>query len=523
MSRAHPPLQPFGGGFAPTGSESASFDRFAIDEVGVPQPVLMENAGRGAAQVLAHLFPQRPVVVLVGSGNNGGDGLVLARTLRAWGRDVSVVLVSDRDESDPLLHGWDIDLRRDPGEDEWTRLLSEGSLAVDAVLGTGVRGAPREREAAAIRRVNESGVEVLALDVPSGVDADTGAVPGEAVRAAVTVAFGAPKLGSLLHPARSLTGRLVALEIGFPPWDASTREITGELISPAWVGRRRPMRDPDTHKNAEGRVLVVAGADAMAGAAILTAQAAFRTGAGYVRVASFPANRTAIHAALPEAVFVDVSDAEALAAALEASDAVVLGPGLGTDGRAAAVTTAVFQQGDIPLLIDADGLNLVAAGACDLGTVSPARAVLLTPHPGEMARLLQTTTDEVALDRVAALRSSVDRFGRAVLLKGAPSLVAAPDTRVLVDTQGTSDLAVAGMGDTLAGACSTFLALGRPPEVAGALGLHFTGRAARLAGRGAALVPSDVIRHLADALAEEATAETDLDLPGVLFDAEPAR
>jgi len=197
-----PPVRPFGGARipAPTGPESAAFDRRAIDILGVPQRVLMENAGRSAAQLLAELFPEGRVAVVVGAGNNGGDALVLARTLKSWGRDVRAVLVADRDPEEPLLHGWSLPLEDDTALEEargGSALLGSAAVVVDGILGTGVRGAPRERQARAITRVNGSGRPVLALDVPSGVDSTTGAVPGEAVRARVTVAFGAPKLGTL--------------------------------------------------------------------------------------------------------------------------------------------------------------------------------------------------------------------------------------------------------------------------------------------------------------------------------------
>lgn len=221
MTPRHPPLRPFGRGAVPvlTGAESAAFDRHAIAGLGVPQPVLMENAGRSAAQVLQRLFPEGPVVALVGAGNNGGDALVVLRTLQAWGREVHAVFVAERPGGDPALHSWPVAGRSDGelGEGAWSALLAGAAVVVDGILGTGAQGAPRERQAEAIRRVNGSGRPVLALDVPSGVDANTGEVHGEAVRADVTVCFGAPKLGALLHPGRARAGRVVAVEIGFPP------------------------------------------------------------------------------------------------------------------------------------------------------------------------------------------------------------------------------------------------------------------------------------------------------------------
>ena len=508
---------------APTGSESVALDRSAIDTVGVPQPVLLENAGRSAAQVLSRLFPSGPVVGLIGGGNNGGDALVLLRTLKAWGRDVEAVIVADRSTSDTLLHGWDVTALPDTslGEAEWARILGFASVIVDGLLGTGVRGMPRDRQAAVIRRVNESGCPVLSIDVPSGIDSETGAVPGEAMSASVTVAFGAPKLGSLLSPARERVGRLVAVEIGFPPWDDES--VTAQVITPRWAHRRLPARSVDTHKNAVGRVTIIAGQPGMGGAAVLATRAAFAGGAGLVRVCSAAENRELLQQAVPEAIYVDAADRDAVEAALDQSDSVALGPGLGTGEDAADVVRLVAGGPSRPLVVDADALNLAAEGIVDLKAVAESRSVLATPHAGEMSRLLAVTKAEVIADRVAALGAGVSLLGHAVLLKGVPSLVLAPGGRVLIDTQGTSDLAVAGMGDTLTGVCGALLAQGASALDAGAVGLYLTGRAARIAGRGVSLTPSDVIRWLPEALLESPSVESALDLPFVIFDAEAPR
>lgn len=521
MSSAYPPLRPHARGdvLAPTADESVALDRLAIEALGVPQSVLMENAGRAAAMVLERLYPRGPVVGVVGSGNNGGDALVLLRTLRAWGREAHAVLAADRPGDDPLLHGWSLPFTRDADLDEgrWVALLESSAIVVDGVLGTGVSGAPRDRQAAAIRRMNGAARPVLALDVPSGIDATTGAVPGEAVEADVTVAFGAPKLGSLLHPARALVGRLVAVDIGFPPWAASG--AGAQLVTPGWAHARLPSRGSDAHKKAVGSVLVVAGQAGMAGAAILAARAAFRAGAGLVRVCSAAENRAAVQSAVPEAIYVDGSDGAALDAALEESDAVAAGPGLGTGPAAKALIAQVAKSPARPTVFDADALNLAAAGELDLAALAAARPLLITPHPGEMGRLLPGAPADPA-DKA---RAAAERFCCATLLKGAPSLVAAPGEPLLVDTQGSSDLAVAGMGDALTGVCASLLAQGLPTREGGAVALFVTGRAARIAGRRGGLVPSDMIRWLPAALAERGFGVGDLDLPFVTFDADPAR
>jgi NAD(P)H-hydrate epimerase len=535
-----PSRRPFGRPFVPvpTGDESAAFDRWAIQELGVPQATLMENAGRGAAQLVQQLFPDGEVVAVVGAGNNGGDALVALRALAEWGRDVRALLVADRPDPEPVLHGWPLERALDArdGEAAWSSLAGAG-VVLDGVLGTGIKGPPRERQAEAIRRVNASGRPVVALDVPSGVDANDGSVPGDAVRAELTVAFGWPKLGSLLHPARAHAGRLVALDIGFPP--VPEGRFAGRLVTPGWASTLHPSRGPDTHKKAVGVVLIVAGRPGMAGAAVLAAGAALRSGAGLVRIASAPENREILQTAVPAAIFVDVSDARALQDAVGDSTAVAAGPGLGRDRWAKELLGRALAGGRAPLLLDADALNIVAEYEgiqpdIDLGAppgpgafvqlagLTGRRPVLITPHAGEMVRLAPGAKEGLRSGRVPWARGWADRNGCVLLLKGSPSLVAAPGEPVLIDSVGSSDLATAGMGDVLSGVAVAFLAQGLAPRLAAALALQVSGRAARRAAKGRGLIPDDVVAHLPDALAERGEGSTDLRVSGLLFDQDAA-
>ncbi|MBT8395871.1 MAG: NAD(P)H-hydrate dehydratase [Gemmatimonadetes bacterium] len=522
-------IRPFGRALvgAPSGAESAEFDRFAIDDLGVPQPTLMENAGRSAAQVLQALYPGGQVTALVGTGNNGGDGLVLLRNLAAWGRRVTAIIVGDRGENDELLHGWGIRTLRDSDfAGDVTRFdgeLATADVIVDGVLGTGITGPPRERQAFAITGMNRAEAPVFALDIPSGVDGESGALTGDAVVAEVTVAFGGAKLGTLLHPGRRLVGRLVVVEIGFPPVQEET--FPGSLITPGWVSRRLPRRDPDTHKNAVGALLLVAGRSGMAGAAILAARAALRTGVGFLRVASPPENRSILQEAVPEAVYVDSSDGGAMREAVEASRALGVGPGLGTDDGARRILVELFESGSgKPLLLDADALNLVAAGGGpSLADFGETMEVVLTPHPGEMARLTGKSAKEITAQRPRVAAALAVETGCSVLLKGLPSLVTTPASRFYVDTVGNSDLAAAGMGDVLSGVISAFLAQGSPPHEAACLGLHTSGRAAARTGLGVSLTPEDVVDAMPGALRENGDGDSDLDFPFLLFDQDPAR
>jgi ADP-dependent NAD(P)H-hydrate dehydratase / NAD(P)H-hydrate epimerase len=528
-------VRPFARGVTllPTGPEATEFDRWAIEELGIPEAALMEAAGRSAADVLTRLFPDGEVVVLAGAGNNGGDALVLARTLAARGRRVKVILVADRSPDDPLLHGWAVPVVPDaPLHDaaSWANALSGAGVLVDGILGTGIRGAPRERQAYAIEALNAQTAPVLALDLPSGVDSVTGAVPADAVRAAVTVAFGWPKLGAALSPGREYAGRSLAVEIGFPP--AESTPILQAAITPTWAASLRPGRAPDTHKNEVGSLLLVGGRTGMAGAVILAGRAAIRAGVGFLRIASLPANREALQTAIPEAVFVDLSQAEAVLEAAASSRALAIGPGLGTDDGARSALEIALSGEFRPRVLDADALNLIAAGrGPSLAAIGARGTTLLTPHPGEMRRLVRgpgassvdSPSELPATLPLEQARSLAAVAQVSVLLKGMPSVVVRPDGHALVDTVVTSDLAQAGMGDVLTGVAGAFMAQGSDAQAAGGLALYHVGRAAARAGRGAGMSAEDVIDALPQTLTERGPGESELDLPCLLFDVDAAR
>ena len=530
------PLRPFARSriWAPTAAESAAFDRDAIERQGVPQAALMECAGRSAAEILDRLYPQGEVLAFIGAGNNGGDGLVMLRTLQAWGRPVRAVLVADRDQhedqdqdQEDLLRGWQIPFEKDDGLEQDSRsldtVLLAASIIVDGILGTGISGAPRDRLARAIRAINRCERPVFALDTPSGVNGDTGQIAGEAIDADVTVAFGWPKLGTLLQPGRARVGRLIAVEIGFPPVPAEG--FGAAATTPAWAVANWPRREPDAHKNSVGTLLLVAGCPGMAGAAVMAARAALRAGVGLLRVVSPSENRSIIQEAVPEAIFVPAEDGDAVREAAAASEAVGAGPGLGNGAEAGELLATVLDASEgLPTVLDADALNLASSGAGPgLAEWAADRPVLVTPHLGEMARLSGLTGEAIEEDRMGAARDLADKTGAAVLLKGLPSIVVPPEGTCLVDTVGSSDLAAGGMGDVLTGVAASLLAQGAGPDDAGALALYGTGRAAACAALGPSLTPSDVIERLPVVWTEEGPGESDLDHPFVIFDQDPAR
>jgi ADP-dependent NAD(P)H-hydrate dehydratase / NAD(P)H-hydrate epimerase len=494
-----------------TAAESAALDARARTE-GVPERAFMENAGRAAALVIDRLHPTGPVVAVVGSGNNGGDALVALRSLRSWGRDVAYVTVGSRDPDLGLLTGFDLPRLDDAAV---PAALAGAAVLVDGILGTGAKGEPRDAAAAMIRRMNGSGRPIVALDIPSGVDPTTGRIPGEAVSAQATIMFGWPKTGGLLQPGRSRCGRIIAVEIGFPP--LAEGEAEAAVITPDWARSRLPVREPDAHKNSVGRVLVVAGNRGVAGAAAIAGRSASRAGAGYVRVASVEGNRTIIQTLVPEALFVDRHDGDAIQTAVEESDAILIGPGVGTDHEAESLLDRVLgQAGNRGLVLDADALTMLARRERGFGGLGD--RALLTPHPGEMSRITGTDVAAIRADPLGQARELASRLGVTVLLKGAPSVVAAPGLPVLVAGIGTSDLATAGMGDQLGAVAAAFLAAGADPAAAAGLALFYGGRAALLAGRGQALTPLDVADAFHLALRDAGPDRSSLDLPFILFD-----
>jgi ADP-dependent NAD(P)H-hydrate dehydratase / NAD(P)H-hydrate epimerase len=499
---------------AATAAESAAADAAARGAHGIAERVLMENAARTAALVVHAAHPRGRVAVLTGVGNNGGDGAILARLLHEWGRD-AVIVHGGRAPRAELLNGVAVPLH---AADAAARELAAADVLVDALLGTGAGGAPRGAIAGLIEAATHTGRPVVALDQPSGVDPTSGAVHEPAIRAELTVCFGWPKLGLLLNPARRQCGRLVAVEIGFPP--AVAAGFGAALITPAWAQERLPARAPDAHKGTSGRLLLLAGGGGMGGAAILSARAAIAAGVGLVRVVADAANHAALHAAVPEAV-VTAFDAFEPGAAADAH-AVAAGPGLGTGDESRGLLRRVLDAtGSRAALLDADALNLFAQEPDALAALAAGRPLVLTPHPGELGRLLGCETGDITRDPVAAARAAATRFGCTVLLKGQPSLVASPAAPLLVATTGSSDLATAGMGDHLTGVIAALLAAGAAPRDAAAVGLHFSGRAADLAGYGRSLTPSVASRALRRAIRSPGAAAPPWKLPFVRFDQPP--
>ena len=436
-------------------AEMRAADAWAIEEQGVPQEDLMERAGLGLARVTAAAAGAGPVRIVAGKGNNGGDGRVAARLLLEDGHEVEVI-----DGTQPF---------------EAERLAGSGVI-VDALLGTGFEGAPREPVASAIWAINrQEDVPVVACDVPSGVNASTGEVEGEAVRAQATASFHGSKVGLHVDPRKGHAGSVEVVEIGIPrgaPAPGAAGLISERLLD------LYPRRQRSGSKFDSGVVVVVGGSAGLTGAPTMAARSAARGGAGYVQVAVPEPVQQAVDLRLLEQMSrglpdddgfhtpAGISDVEEMA---ERAGAVVLGPGLGRADGAQEFARGVAVAVAAPLLVDADGLN-AHAGRLELFREREAPTVL-TPHEAELGRLLEVGTEEVAAHRVASVREAAERSGAVVLLKGDDTIAARPGGPLAINPGGTPALATAGTGDVLSGLIGALLAKRMDPFEAGSLGV----------------------------------------------------
>ncbi|PZR69285.1 MAG: bifunctional ADP-dependent NAD(P)H-hydrate dehydratase/NAD(P)H-hydrate epimerase [Solirubrobacterales bacterium] len=485
-------------------------DRWAIEERGIRSLELMERAGAGVAALVAEVAPAGRIVIACGKGNNGGDGLVAARLLRERGREVDVLLAGDPDE---LRGDARANLERLPqaAPERFEReRLSGAAVAVDALLGTGFTGAPRGAVATAIAAINAAGLPVVAVDVPSGVDASTGEVAGDAVAAVATTTFHAAKPGLWIHPGKSHTGRLAVVDIGIPE-GAPIAAPTAGLIG-AGVLELIPRREPGSTKFASGALLVGGGSRGLSGAPSLVCEAAARAGAGYVTACVPRSLEIVFELRLLEAMSVALPDAdgalgmEAVDPILQRSgraDALALGPGLGREQHTQAFARAVALQAQLPLVLDADGLNAHAGRVAELaGRRAP---TVLTPHAGELGRLLGIDSGKVEQHRHQHATAAARDAEAIVVLKGDDTLVATPDGRVGVSRGGSPALATAGTGDVLTGVIGALLAKRMDPFAAACAGVYAHAQAGRLAAQAQGsvdgVIASDVIAALPRALA----------------------
>ncbi len=471
-----------------------ALDAHAIEALGIPAYTLMKRAGEAALRHLRARYPvAHRIVIVCGGGNNGGDGYVLARFAQAAGLTVRVLAASDPEQLRGAARQAFEDFRVNGAVAPpfAASLLAEGEIVVDALLGTGLRGEVRAEYAAAIRAINSSGRPVFALDVPSGLDSDAGVPLGEAVRADCTVTFVGLKTGLLVGEGPEYAGTVFFDDLELtPPAGEFVPRLTRIIESE--IHAALPRRHRAAHKGDFGRVLIVGSGSGMPGATRLAGEACLRVGAGLTTVAVAPENVAAIAAGRPELICLALTDQRVLAEALARADVVAIGPGLGRSPWARAALDAVLAA-DKPVVVDADALNLLAEAE-----VRPRDDWILTPHPGEAARLLGATTQEVQRDRLAALDRLLERFRGTIVLKGAGTLVATTGRTPGVCERGNPGMASAGTGDVLTGAIAGILAQCRDPWAAARVGVLVHAMAGDAAARGGerGVLASDLAREL---------------------------
>lgn len=470
-------------------------DRRTI-ELGVPGVVLMENAGKGTVLSMARHFGElsgRTVSIVVGPGNNGGDGFVIARHLLQLGaRPIIFSLVlPEKIMGDALVNYKIVTALEIP----YTQITCEADLEscravwgrsvllVDAIFGTGLRRPVAGVFAQVIEAMNGCRRPIVAVDIASGLDSDSGKILGVCVNARLTTTYGLAKPGQFTYPGTKYTGVLEIVDIGIPAQVVEAAGISIELLERRGIAGLVPAREQESHKGSFGHLLLLAGSQGKTGAAILAAKASLRAGVGLVTLGVPQKLNDIFEKSLVEAMtiplaseyFLGEEDRHAIAEALPGKSAVVLGPGIGLDPETSSLVSRLYKEINLPMVVDADGLNVLAQEKCRLRQEYPR---ILTPHPGEMARLVGGSTADIQGDRRAVASAFAVSHGVVVVLKGAATVIAAPDGRVAINPTGNAVMAAAGMGDVLAGVIGALLAQGLSAWDASCLGAYVHGLAA---------------------------------------------
>ena len=477
-----------------------AIDRRAIEGIGFPGLELMENAGRGIAHHIKDILQGetkgKRVAIFCGRGNNGGDGYVIARYLHSWGSLVQVFLLADRSqiEGDALVNLQKIERLGVKiaaiGGTDVLPAVSGVDLIVDGIFGTGFHGEVDPRISKVIDYINSSGVPILAIDTPSGLNNDTGKVVGSCIRATYTVSLALPKIGQYFYPGHGYCGQVKIIDIGMPPEAVAGEEILTNLTTPSEVKQMIPDRSPTSNKGDCGKLFIVAGSVGLTGAATLAAMAAVRSGSGLVTVGVPKSLDDVLEIKLTEAMtkpLAEIKNRRCLALRAHGSiteniavaDAVCLGPGVGRHYETMELFRRLVAGLAKPATLDADGL-FAFSGKPEL-LRDCAADLVLTPHLGEFARLTGKPLEDIQADRMAHATAFAKEIGKVVLLKGAPTIIAAPDGRVFINPTGNAGMATGGSGDVLTGVIGALLALGIKGLEAAICGAYLHGLAGDLA------------------------------------------
>lgn len=506
-----------------TAQEMRQIDQQTIEQIGIPGAVLMEHAGSAVVRILREHFPEcQRVGIVVGKGNNGGDGLVVARQLAHAGQPIQIFLVSPPESfaGDALTNlqiAQNLALPITPvlSDGELRGLksqLASSDLIVDSVFGTGLRGGVHGFIGDVIECINRSGKPVVAIDLPSGLSADTGIAEGVCVQASHTVTVGLPKRGNLIHPGAALTGKLDVVDIGFPSSVIAAQDIQINWTRPSDAARILPPRPTHSHKGTYGRVFVAAGSVGMTGAAALTSAGALRAGAGLVTLGTPKNLNPILEVKLTEVMTLPLPETAEGSLALEAKVDIIeaiertkpvlaIGPGLSQHPETVSLVHSVIRESDTPTVIDADGINALARSKEILSSLSP--QTVLTPHPGEMARLLGGTIEALERDRIGLAQRFAQDHNVTLVLKGAPTVVAREDGEVWINSTGNAGMATGGMGDVLTGLIAGLMAQKISAFDAAVLGVYLHGLAADLVAKKIGLhglMAGDVLNNVPEAI-----------------------
>ncbi len=483
-----------------TADQMRLIDRIAMEQYSIPGVVLMENAGRKVAEEVSRLPGEEVtrVVLFAGKGNNGGDVMVAARHLYNRGMEARVFLLAEENavEGDARTNmviarkmGIPVYSLRNTGDlDKVREMLCWSHAVVDGIFGTGLKGDVRGIALEVIDMINSSDRPVVAVDIPSGVNGDTGQICGKCVKAVLTVTFGYPKAGLLQYPGAAYAGRVVVEDISIPREAADMAGLNMQLITDGLVRDIIPDRYPDTHKGTYGRALIIGGSEGMTGAVVLASTGCLYSGAGLIKAVVPAALHPVLENKLTEVMTVplgkrdsvklDNHSLDQLKHLAEMADGIALGPGMGVDDDRMQVVEYMINSSRVPLVLDADALNCLALNVHILdNTGAP---VIITPHPGEMARLMGCSTSEIQNDRIDAARSFSDRWGVITVLKGANSVIADPAGNIYINTTGNPGMASGGMGDLLTGVITSFVCQGMKPVEAACAGVYIHGLAGDL-------------------------------------------
>lgn len=506
-----------------TAQEMRKIDQQTIEQVGIPGAVLMEHAGTAVVRTIRQRFPEcQRIAVIVGKGNNGGDGLVIARQLAHVGQPIQIFLVSPPESftGDALTNlqiaeNLDLPITLVLSENELKGARSQiasADLIVDSIFGTGLRGGVHGFIAEVIECINKTGCPVVAIDLPSGLSADTGIAEGACVQATYTVTMGLPKRGNLIHPGAAFTGKLEVADIGFPPSVIDAQDIQIRWTQPSDAAQLLPQRPTHSHKGTYGRVFVAAASTGMTGAAALTSAGALRVGAGLVTLGAPKSLNPVLEVKLTEVMTLPLPETAEGSLALEAKSHILeavertksvlaIGPGLSQHPETVAFVHSLIRESNTPTVIDADGINALSKSTEILASLSPES--VLTPHPGEMARLIGSTVEALERDRIGIAQRFAETHDVTLVLKGAPTVVANENGEVWINSTGNAGMATGGMGDILTGLIAGLMAQKASTFDAAVLGVYLHGLAGDIVAESIGmhgLMAGDVLNSVPEAL-----------------------